>query len=350
MLPIFDERPWGVRDLRPVYTKVVNQPIGESWLTWEDNRVANGPLAGQSLADLARQYRRELVGTLACYDNRFPLLVKFLFPGDKLSVQVHPDDEQAKKDGYPCGKTECWYVLRAEPGAQVALGLKPGTTLDDFRHAIEQTRAEELLNWVDVFAGDMLYVAAGTVHTIGGGMVLVETQQTSDTTYRMYDYGRGRELHLEEGLAATKLHTNAGKVVGGAVSGQGSADRSQASADLQVRVHADKNGNEPALAGDTVLVRSPFFQVEKIKLSGLFQAQTTPASPHIVVAVSGAGVMESQGMEPITFGTGDAVVIPACVGAYRIRPQWELEIMRMSLPASDTPEPQTALPQSTAAR
>jgi len=319
MVPIFDERPWGVRDLRPVYTKIIKDPIGESWLTWEDNRVANGPLAGRSLADLAKEYRRELVGTLAAYEDRFPLLVKFLFPGDKLSVQVHPDDEQAKKSGQPCGKTECWYVLRANPGAQVALGLKPGTTLDEFRRAIDETRAEELLNWVDVFAGDMLYVAAGTVHTIGGGMVLVETQQTSDTTYRMYDYGRGRELHLEEGLAATRLRTNAGKVV---------------------RVIDRSN----------TLVRSPFFQVEKMPLREPMQAEVTPESPHILVAVSGAGIVESPAMEPVTFATGDAIIVPACVGEYTVRPQWELELMRMSLPAGNVPEPETTLKQSAAAR
>ena len=236
VVPIFDERPWGVRDLRPVYTRVVNEPIGESWLTWEDNRVANGPLAGQSIGDLAKKYRRDLVGQVACYEDRFPLLIKFLFPGDKLSVQVHPDDDGARKHGQPCGKTECWYVLRAEPGAQVALGLKPGVTLDEFRKSIEETRAEELLNWVDVLAGDMIYVAAGTVHTIGGGMVLVETQQTSDITYRLYDYGRPRELHIEKGLEAVKLDTNAGKVI------RGANDKSD------------------------VLVRSPFFQVEKMWL------------------------------------------------------------------------------------
>jgi len=320
MLPIFDERPWGVRDLRPVYTKVIKDPIGESWLTWEDNRVANGPLAGCTLGDLAKKYRRDLVGMLARYEDRFPLLVKFLFPGDKLSVQVHPDDEQAKKNGQPCGKTECWYVLRAEPGAQVALGLKPGVTLDEFRRAIVETRAEELLNWVDVFAGDMIYVAAGTVHTIGGGMVLVETQQTSDTTYRLYDYGRPRELHIEDGLAATKLHTNAGKVVRA----------------------ADDDSN--------VLVRSPFFQVEKMPLREPMRAEVSPESPHILVAVSGAGIVESPAMEPITFATGDAVVIPACVGEYTVRPQWELEIMRMSLPAGNVPEPETTLPQSTSAQ
>jgi len=317
MIPIFDERPWGVRDLRPVYTKVVKEPTGESWLTWEDNRVANGPLAGRSLGELSQEFGRDLVGRLACYDGRFPLLVKFLFPGDKLSVQVHPDDALAQKSGNPCGKTECWYVLRAEPGAQVALGLKAGVTLDEFRRAIEETRAEELLNWVDVFAGDMIYVAAGTVHTIGGGMVLVETQQTSDITYRLYDYGRPRELHIEDGLAATKLHTNAGKVARG-VPGK----------------HYD------------VLIQSPFFQVEKIKFAGALQTNTTPDTPHILVAISGAGIVEAHGMEPITFATGDAVVVPACVGEYTVRPQWELEIMRMSLPGGTVSEPETILPES----
>jgi len=351
MVPIFDERPWGVLDLRPVYTRAVSKPTGESWLTWEDNRVANGPLAGRSLADLAKEHRRDLVGTLACYEDRFPLLVKFLFPGDKLSVQVHPDDEQAKKDGQPCGKTECWYALRAEPGAQVALGLKPGTTLEEFRRAIEDTRAEELLNWVDVFTGDMLYVAAGTVHTIGGGMVLVETQQTSDTTYRLYDYGRPRELHLEQGLAATKLKTNAGKVVRAGFSGRADPSASSEQAP-QVRVHVDQNHVQPASAGVDLntLVRSPYFQVEKMPLRDPMRAEVSPESPHILVAVSGAGVVESQGMEPITFGTGDAVVIPACVRAYSIRPQWDLELMRMSLPAGNVPEPETTLPQSVRVR
>ncbi len=309
LMPIFDERPWGVRDLRPIYTRVVKQPIGESWLTWEDNRVANGPLAGRTLGELSKQYRRDLVGQAACFDDRFPLLVKFLFPGDKLSVQVHPDDEQAHKIGQPCGKTECWYALRAEPGAKVALGLKPGVTLEQFRQAIQDMRAEELLNWVDVHQGDLLYVAAGTVHTIGGGMVLVETQQTSDTTYRLYDYGRGRELHIADGLAATKLQTIAGKVV------------------------------PPSSEDPSVLISSPFFVVEKITLGEVMEAETTLASPHILVAVDGAAIVESRGMEPISFAMGEAVVIPPRVREYTVRPQWELELMRMSLPTKAVAEP-----------
>ncbi len=319
LIPVFDERPWGVRDLRPIYVKTVKDPIGESWLTWEDNRVANGPLAGRTLGDLSKEYRRDLVGTAAPYDDRFPLLVKFLFPGSKLSVQVHPDDEQARKTGQPCGKTECWYVFAAKPGAQVALGLKSGTRLQDFEQAIREQRAEELLNWVDVRQGDMLYVAAGTVHTIGGGMVLVETQQTCDITYRLYDYGRPRELHIAEGLAATKLHTNTGKVV-----------------------HQPSDPSE-------VLVRSPFFKVEKVRLRDPLHAGATAASPQVIVAIDGAGIVESQGMAPISFATGEAVVIPAAVREYTVRPQWELEIMCMALPEGAVAEPVTVLGQAVGA-
>jgi mannose-6-phosphate isomerase len=313
LLPIFDERPWGVRDLRPIYTKIVKEPIGESWLTWGDSCIANGPFAGRTLGEIAREYRRDLVGSAAVYEDRFPLLVKFLFPAEKLSVQVHPDDAGAQRVGQPYGKTECWYVLQAEPDAQVALGLKPGTTLEEFESSIRENRAEELLNWIGVSAGDMIYVTAGTVHTIGGGMVLVETQQASDITYRLYDYWRPRELHIKDGIASIKLNSHAGKVV--------------------------RNS-----AGDpNMLMRSPFFQVEKFKLREPLHASVSRESPHIVVAIDGAGMIESAGMEPISFTKGEAVVVPASVPAYTVSPQWELEVMRMSLPTGDVAEPRTIL-------
>lgn len=313
LIPIFDERPWGVRDLRPVYTKIVKEPIGESWLTWGDNRIANGPFAGRALGEIAMQYKRDLVGSAAVYEDRFPLLVKFLFPAEKLSVQVHPDDTGAQRVGQPSGKTECWYVLDANRGAQVALGLKPGVTVEQFEASIQENRAETFLNWIDVHSGEMLYVAAGTVHTIGGGMVLVETQQTSDITYRLYDYGRPRELHVKDGIAAIKSNTRAGKVV--------------------------RSGSDDP----NVLVRSPFFQVEKLKLSEPLQASVSPQSPHIIVAIEGAAMLESAGMEPVSFAKGEAVVVPACVPHYTVRPQWEAEVMRMSLAAGSVAEPQTIL-------
>ena len=153
---------------------------------------------------LSSQFGQELVGDAAPDPRRFPLLLKFLFPHEKLSVQVHPDNEAARRVGQPWGKTECWYVAHARPGAQIALGLKPGITREQFEIAIHEKRAEELLNWINVYSGEMIYVAGGTVHTLGPGAIVVETQQQSDTTYRLYDYGRPRELHLKEGLAAIK--------------------------------------------------------------------------------------------------------------------------------------------------
>src|SRR5207237_6107016 len=181
-------------------------------LTGDSCSVVNGPLAGRMLSDLAQEFGARFLGEASKDVTRFPLLIKFLFPREKLSVQVHPDDEGAARVGQPCGKTECWYVLRAERGAQVGVGLKPGTKKDEVARAIRELRLEKLLNWIDVHAGDLIYVEAGTVHAIGPGAILVETQQNSDTTFRLYDYGRPRELHLEQGLAATKEKVPAGRV------------------------------------------------------------------------------------------------------------------------------------------
>ncbi|MFZ0416642.1 MAG: type I phosphomannose isomerase catalytic subunit, partial [Candidatus Sulfotelmatobacter sp.] len=211
MLPRFDPRPWGTHDLSPIYPNhQFAEKIGEAWLTGDDCKVANGPFTGQTLAQLCAKYEREFVGDAARDARRFPLLLKFLFPHEKLSVQVHPDDEQARRVNQPWGKTECWYVAHAKPGSQIALGLKPGVTVAQLEHAIHGKHAEDLLNWLNLYTGDMIYVCGGTVHTLGPGSVIIETQQQSDTTYRLYDYGRPRELHLKEGLAAVKLQVASG--------------------------------------------------------------------------------------------------------------------------------------------
>src|SRR6201993_3406874 len=213
MVPAFDPRPWGTEDLAPIYPNHrFAEKIGEAWLSGDDCKVANGPLNGKTLGQLSEQYQRELVGEAARDPRRFPLLLKFLFPHEKLSVQVHPDDAQALRVGQPWGKTECWYVAHAKPGAQIALGLKPGVTAAQLEDAIHQNRAEEVLNWINVYAGDMIYVAGGTVHTLGPGSVIVETQQQSDMTYRLYDYGRPRELHLRDGFRVIKEQAASGKV------------------------------------------------------------------------------------------------------------------------------------------
>ncbi len=210
--PVFTARVWGFRDLRPWYDRVADgDPIGEVWLTGDECRVATGPHAGKKLGALFGEQKVALLGTDVSAAGS-PLLIKTIFAKEKLSVQVHPDDAMARKYGQPRGKTECWYVLAAGAGAEVAVGVKPGTTLGEIEQGIQAGTLERSLNMLSVAVGEMIYVDAGTVHAIWPGSILLETQQNSDVTYRMYDYGRPRELHIEKSLEATKFATHAGKV------------------------------------------------------------------------------------------------------------------------------------------
>lgn len=325
MVPDFDPRPWGTQDLSPVYPNHrFEQKIGEAWLTGDACKVANGPLMGRSLSTLSAQFGKELVGHAARDPNRFPLLLKFLFPHEKLSVQVHPDDEAARRAGQPWGKTECWYVAHAKPGAQIALGLKPGVTRAQFEQSIHEQRAEELLNWINVFSGEMIYVAGGTVHTLGPGSIIVETQQQSDTTYRLYDYGRPRELHLREGLAAVKESVASGKVIRPAP--------------------IERNGSRNREAS---LIAAPYFVVDRFELKAPHEFKTHDDSgknsAQIMVAVEGCGIVEAAGAQPITFSKGDAVVMPAAAGEFRVRPQWQVEFLKASVPGNPLPEPATRM-------
>src|SRR5262249_3912045 len=161
--PAFDPRPWGTLDLTQIYSNYrFQEKIGESWLTGAKCKVANGPLAGKPLQELCQQFAATITRESADAPHHFPVLLTFLFPAETLSVQVPPDDVAAQKVGLPNGKTECWYVAHAKPGAQIGLGLKAGVTREQFEQSIKENRAEELLNWINVFAGEMIYVAGGT--------------------------------------------------------------------------------------------------------------------------------------------------------------------------------------------
>ena len=325
MSPAFDPRPWGTLDLSAIYPNhKFNERIGEAWLTGDNCVVSNGPLAKRSLADLSKEFRSELVGTAARDPQRFPLLLKFLFPEEKLSVQVHPDDATAQRFGEPWGKTECWYVARAKPGSQIALGLKPGVTRAQFEQVIHDKRAEDLLNWINVYQGEMIYVAGGTVHTLGPGTVMVETQQQSDTTYRLYDYGRPRPLHLERGLASVKERVASGKVIRPA----------------PVAIHGGKSRQSSMIA-------APYFTVHLVELKEPHVFSTADdsgkTSVQILVAVEGCGVVEAQGRDPVTLAKGDAVVIPATLQGFTVRPQWAVEFLKASVPGVVTPEPATRI-------
>ena len=137
-------------------------------------------------------------------DTKPDLLIKYLFPGKKLSVQVHPDDAEAHARGLPRGKDECWTILSADDDARIALGTKRPTDRDTLRKAAEDGTIEDLLDWKPVKAGDFLYCKSGTIHAIGGGLTLIEVQQNSETTYRLYDHGSERELHLDDGIAVAE--------------------------------------------------------------------------------------------------------------------------------------------------
>ncbi len=293
--PWFRTRIWGVRDLAPWYSYTVGEePIGEVWLSGDDCTVDSGPHVGTALAQIFAEHRTELLGADASHAERFPLLMKVLFPQEKLSVQVHPDDALARLHGEPHGKTECWYALDAAPGATVALGFLPGVTEAQVRTAIEQQTLESLLHWLPVAKGDMIFVDAGTVHAIGPGLVLLETQQNSDMTYRMYDYGRPRELHLEESFRALRLQTQAGKVV------------------------------PRALADSTLLVESQYFRVDRFALQPnaaprAFAQEAKHPAAQLLFAASGSGELQAEGCDPIALHRGEMVLVPACTAAWQMR-------------------------------
>jgi mannose-6-phosphate isomerase len=215
-------------------------------------------------------------------------------------------------------------VAHARPGSQIALGLKKGVTREQFEKSIHENQAEELLNWMNVFQGEMIYVAGGTVHTLGPGAVIVETQQQSDTTYRLYDYGRPRPLHLERGLASVKDKVTSGKVI------------------RPAPVNIDGGNNR-----QSSMIAAPYFTVDLFELKEAHDFSTRDASgkdsAQILVALEGCGIVDSAGQVPVTFSKGDAVVIPANMGSFSMRPQWAVEFLRAYVPGVAAGEPATRI-------
>jgi mannose-6-phosphate isomerase len=306
LAPWFRTRPWGFHDLAPWYSyKTEGEPIGEVWLTGAMCMADTGPLAGLSLEEITRQHRSTLLGAQPGGKD-FPLLIKLLFPREKLSVQVHPDDALAQNYGEQRGKTECWYALDARPGAKVALGVRRGVTVEQVRRAVEDRTLEALLNMIPVETGDMLFVDAGTVHAVGPGVVILETQQTSDLTYRMYDYGSQRELHLEKAFAAMRLETRAGKVTPRSVNGH------------------------------SVLIEEKYFRVERWTVGvGTGASLVTPAQVVQVLFVTDGRIrisgisFEGQSFEPFFVERNQLAVIPASTARWTLGVEGETEIIRI---------------------
>ena len=218
-IPIYINKIWGGNKLKNDLNKNINQNnIGESWeVSTNKDKVSivkNGSYKNDKLTDLIKKYPKELLGASYNKNTKFPLLLKIIDATKKLSVQVHPDDQLAKKLENGSGKTEMWYVLDATPEAKLYIGLKQIENKEQLRQVIKEGKLENHLNEIDVSKGDFFFIPSGTVHAIGGGLMLVEIQQNSNTTYRLYDWnrvddaGNSRELHLENGIKATNLNLN----------------------------------------------------------------------------------------------------------------------------------------------
>ena len=214
-------------------------------------------------------------------------------------MQVHPNDAEAQASGQPRGKTECWYVLSADPGAEVAVGLRRDLSSAQLRTAIENGTLEQELQYIPVKTGDMVYVDAGTIHAIGPGIVLLETQQYSDITYRLYDYGRGRDLHIQQGVAVAKSSTQAGLVA------------------------------PVAMHGFTRLIDTPYFVIDRFIIDSP-AALGRPGEMQIIVALDDGCFLESSAGTAIPLLPGRAAVLPAEAVAYTLRSAFSSTVIRIT--------------------
>jgi mannose-6-phosphate isomerase len=302
--PRFTARVWGFRDLRPWYDRVAEgDPIGEVWLTGDDCLITTGPHAGKKLASLFNEAHEQLLGPDAPSPES-PLLIKMLFAKEKLSVQVHPDDAMAQKYGQPRGKTECWYALAAEAGTKVACGLKPGVTLKQVEEEIHAGTLESSLTLLPVERGDMIFVDAGTVHAIWPGAIILETQQNCDITYRMFDYGRPRELHVEKSLEATKLATRAGKIA-------------------------------PQLLDDrTILLDVEYFRVERVPVKGTRTSESLRGGGKRglawLFAAAGSGRLSGEGFASVDLPARGIVGVPAASPEFVLEDLGGLDLIRIT--------------------
>lgn len=305
--PLYKERIWGDRNLERLFGRELpaGQKVGESWeladLPGGTSVVSNGPMVGKTLTELTHEMGAALLGNTQPVDGRFPLLLKLLDANDILSLQVHPDAEAAAKIGQGAAlKTECWYVLESR-GGFIYKGLKPGVTAEEFRRALQADNVAPLLVRYEVKAGDFHYIPAGTVHALGAGVVCAEVQTPSDTTYRVSDWGRGRETHLELSMQCIRF---------------GPAP-------------------EPPKTHANVLLETEYFTVE-FCTTGRNEPKSLPGGAcsaiMIVGATQHAEVRHGGPESPVYAMLGDTVLVPAGLGESQIISAGRLDYLLVTLP------------------
>ena len=295
LTPSYRDYVWGGERLRPGH-----YPTAEAWVVWEGDVIESGPLAGKTLGEVAEEYGADLLGerTASRTGTRFPLLIKLLDCAQWLSLQVHPNNELAVELEGPrqFGKTEAWHILDAEPDAKLIAGLKPNTSPEELAESIRNGTVIEHVQYVNIRQGDTVFMPAGTLHALGPGLLVYEVQQTSDWTYRVYDWGRPatekRPLHIEKSIRATR-------------------------ADFTAPI------TPPPTTGDGTqhtLVDCEYFTLELLSgTSKSIDLDTGGESFHAITVIEGKAVLKKN-QEEVELETFQTAVVPAQVGTYQFQP------------------------------
>jgi mannose-6-phosphate isomerase len=301
--PILQDRIWGGTKLKTYLGKenLPTQTTGESWELSgvEDNVsvVMNGAYAGKSLTNLLDKFPKEILGSRIheLFGKKFPLLFKFLDAREDLSIQVHPNDELAQKRHNSFGKTEMWYVMQADEDARIIVGFKKKSSPEEYLDHLKNKNLIEILNEVPVKKGDVFFLETGTIHAIGAGIVIAEIQQTSDITYRIYDWdrvdaeGKSRQLHIEEALDAMNYDTT--------------------NTQKQYRTEANTSN---------VMVDCPYFTTNYLPLEVTMSVANERDCFTVYICTEGSFTVKAGGEESYSFKQGDTVLIPAALKDYTL--------------------------------
>lgn len=305
---VYIEKPWGGRTLEKFKGKLPDGLIGETWdISAQEqgiSKITNGPLASQGLDKVVENSGAALLGRNVTTDF-FPLMVRHVSSRENLSVQVHPTREYAIANGQHSGKDEAWYVLEAEPGAFVYAGVDPSTTEEEFRAAVLDQTVRDHLSKLPVSAGDCLFIPAGMVHAICAGVTLIEICENSNTTYRVYDYGRNRGLDIQETFDNMNLS-------------------------YQTTVRRGLTRVEDG-SSETTICLQPTMAMAVHDVSSEQQIETAGESFHALTCLRGNGrIVWSDDAPPVALERGESVLIPACIENYMVEGQ--LHFIRSWIP------------------
>jgi mannose-6-phosphate isomerase len=305
LTPSFRDYVWGGEKLRPGH-----YPTAEAWVVWEGDVIESGDFAGKTVGEVASQFGEAFLGakTFAHTGTRFPLLIKLLDCAQWLSLQVHPNDEQAVTLEGPgqFGKTEAWHILASEPNAKLVAGLQAGTSAETVSASIRNGTIIEHVQYVNVKQGDTVFMPAGTLHALGPGLLVYEVQQTSDWTYRVYDWGRPatekRPLHIEKSVAVTRADFTAPVI------------------------------SEPEMGDGTrhTLVGCEYFTLEMLSaVSKNIELDTKGESFHAITVIEGKALLKA-GDEQVELDQFQTAVVPAQAGAYHFQPLTNCRALKSS--------------------